>query len=226
MKTSNKLLIAFFTIGLLTLIGANVALRKEYDKINFSDPFYGLTSVSIKPFRVLKLEGNSAGLVSVQTGKVSEIRLPDKDRDLFSYRLNGDTLVFSYKPKSVPWQSKANQYFDAAPAAVILTPKLETLLTTRVSCNLNQLTADQLQIVQDNSGILLTNSSIGKLTVLDQKGSELHTKPTNRVGNATVVSRDSSVFMVERDIFGSLTLETDSLGKVTIPGGLLKKLKP
>ncbi|MGA0556514.1 hypothetical protein ACO2Q8_07685 [Larkinella sp. VNQ87] len=226
MKTSNKLLIALFTVGLLTLIGANLALKAEHDKIDFNDPFYGLSVRNIKPFRVLKLEGNNAGLLSVQTGPSSEIRLSDKEKDLFTFRSQGDTLLVSYKPKEVHWHPYANMYFDAQPAAIILTPTLTALYTDQVSCNLKRFQADNLTIWQQHGGVLISNSAIGNLTVTDSRGSELHTKPDNRIGRATITSRDSSLFIVERDVFGALSLQTDSLATVKMPGSLLGKIKP
>jgi hypothetical protein len=225
MKTSNNLLIALFIIGLFTLIGANFALKIEHDKIDFNDPFYGLSAMDLKPFRVLKLEGNNVGLVGVQTGKASEIRLDEKAKELFTFRSQGDTLVVTYKPETAPWQSRASQNFDATPVAVILTPLLQTLFTTKASCNLNKLSTDNLTIIQNGAGVLVTNSTIGSLNVTDSQGSELHTKATNRIGKAVIVSRDSSLFMAERDIFGSITLQTDSLATVKVPGGMLKKLR-
>ncbi|MGV3558207.1 hypothetical protein [Larkinella arboricola] len=225
MKTSNKLLIGLFVICLLTLVGANMALKEKHDKIDFNDPFYGLASMSLKPFRVLKLEGNDAGLLSVQTGKTYEVRLPDKAREQFTFRYQGDTLLLRYTPPSVPWQSRANMYLDAVPSAVILTPTLQAVITNRISCNVNRLTTDKLTVVQERAGVMLTNSTIGTLTVTDTQGSDLHAKPTNRIGTALITSRDSSNLLVEHDVFGTLTLETDSLATVKVPGGLLKKLK-
>lgn len=224
MKTSNKLLIGLFAIGLFTLIGAHTALKAKHDQIDFNDPFYGLASMNLKPFRVLKLEGNNAGLIGVQTGKTYEIRLPDEVREQFTFRYQGDTLLLRYTPPSVPWQSRANMYLDAAPAAVILTPTLHTVMTNRISCNVNRLSTDKLTVIQENAGVLLTNSTIGTLTVTDTQGSDLHTKATNRIDTALITSRDSSNLLVERDIFGTLRLQTDSLATVKIPGGLLKKL--
>ncbi len=202
-----------------------MALKEKHDKIDFNDPFYGLASMSLKPFRVLKLEGNNAGLLSVQTGKKSEIRLPDRAREQFTFRYQGDTLLLRYTPLSVPWQSRANMYLDAVPSAVVLTPTLQAVMTNRISCNVNRLTTDKLTVIQESAGVLLTNSTIGTLTVTDSRGSDLHTKATNRIGTALVASRDSSNLLVERDVFGTLTLETDSLATVKLPGGLLKKLK-
>lgn len=225
MKTSNKLLIGLFVVALFTLIGANMALKEKHDKIDFNDPFYGLASMNLKPFRVLKLEGNNAGLLSVQTGKTPEIRLPDQAREQFVFRYRGDTLLLTYKPASVPWQARANMYLDAAPAAVILTPTLQAVLTDRISCNVNRLSTDKLTIVQQSAGVLLTNSTLGTLTVTNTRGSDLHAKATNRVGTAHITSRDSSNLLIERDVFGSLTLQTDSLATVKVPGGLLEKLK-
>lgn len=226
MKTSNKLLIFLFIVGLFTLIGANVALKAEYDKIDFNDPFYDLSAIKLKPFRILKLEGNNNGLISVQTGKSSEIRLSDDIKNLVTIRSQGDTLVVVYKPETAPWQSRPNQYFNAIPAATILTPTFSTLITNRISCNLNQVNVDNLAIIQQTAGVLLTNSNIGNLTVTNRQGSDLHTKPTNQVQRAVLIALDSSNIIVERDIFGSLSLQSDSLTTVKIPGGLLKKLKP
>ncbi|GAB3919801.1 hypothetical protein [Larkinella terrae] len=225
MKTSNKLLTGLFITALLTLIGANVALKAEHDKIDFNDPFSGLSSIALKPFQILKLEGNLNGLVSVETGKTSEMRLQEDVKNQFTFRSLGDTLVVAYKPESSPWQSKPNQYINAVPAATILTPSLHTLITNKISCNLNRLTTENLAITQQNGGVLLTNSTIGTLTVADSQGSELHTKPTNHVRSAAITSRDSSNITIERDIFDSFALQYDSLTMLKIPGGLLKKLK-
>ncbi|GAB3270715.1 hypothetical protein GCM10027347_41580 [Larkinella harenae] len=226
MKTSNKLLIGLFIMGLFTLIGANVALKVKHDKIDFNDPFYGLESIPLQPFRVLKLEGDNAGLVSVQTGQRHEIRLPDQARAQFTFRYQGDTLLVNYIPSSIPWQSRANMYLDAIPAAVILTPTLQTVMTNRISCNVNHFESNNLAVVQKSGGVLLTNSTIGTLTVTDTQGSDLHIKPTTHINTAVIVSRDSSGFMAERDVFGTLRLQTDSLATVKVPGSLLKKLNP
>ena len=228
MKTSNKLLIALFTIGFLTLIGTNVALRAEYDKIDFNDPFHGLSTLTIKPFRVLKLEGSKTGfgLLSVQTGEKYGIHLPDKNKADFTFQSKGDTLIIRYHPANDLWQSRAYYKFDSNPVAIIMTPTLQALHTRQISCILKNVKTDNLTIVQENAGIMLTNTTIENLTVTDKQGSELHTKPTNRIGTALIISHDSSAFLAERDIFGSLSLKTDSLATVKIPGSLLKKLKP
>ncbi|MGM9508140.1 hypothetical protein ACS5NO_10445 [Larkinella sp. GY13] len=227
MKTSNKLLIALFTVGFLTLIGTNLALRAEYDKIDFKNPFHGLSTLTIKPFRVLKLEGNKTGigLLSVQTGTQFGIHLPDKNKADFTFQSKGDTLIIRYQAPANSWQSRVYYKFDSSPVAIIMTPALQALYTTRISCILKDIKTEKLSIVQENAGIMLTNSAIENLTVTNEQGSELHTKPTNRVGTALIISRDSSVFKAERDIFGTLALQNDSLATVNVPGGLLKKLQ-
>ncbi|RAJ92283.1 hypothetical protein LX87_05252 [Larkinella arboricola] len=226
MKTSNKLLIALFLAGFLTLIGTNMALRAEYDKIDFNNPFHGLSSLPVKPFRVLKLEGGKTGigLLNVQTGKQYGIHLPEKNKEDFKFQSKGDTLIVRYQPPDA-WQSSYRYKFDANPVAIIMTPTLDALHTTRISCILKEVRTDKLTVVQERAGVMLTNSTIGTLTVTDTQGSDLHAKPTNRIGTALITSRDSSNLLVEHDVFGTLTLETDSLATVKVPGGLLKKLK-
>lgn len=225
MKTSNKLLIALFTFGLLTLIGANVAIKNQHRQIDYNDPFYGLSSTALKPFRILKLEGNSAGLLGVQTGKSYEIRLPEQVQDLFTYQTKGDTLIVRYHPKRRSTNQRPSQGFGESPEAVILTPTLQMLLTDQVSCNLNHVNTEKLTVIQKKSGVLLTNSSIQTLTVTDSQGSDFHARTTNQIGSANVISRDSSSFQVDSDIFSTLDFHTDSLALVKMPGGLLKRIK-
>ncbi|MFC5407990.1 hypothetical protein ACFPMF_01625 [Larkinella bovis] len=227
MKTSNKLLITLFVVGLLTLVGANVALRAEYDQIDFKNPFYGLSTQKIQPFRVLKLEGDKTGvgLLSVQTGNTFEIHLPDKSKHQFTYQSNGDTLTIRYRPENGAGKSRPSYSFTSSPAAVIVAPALEALYTTQISCSLNKVETGNLVLVQKNAGVLLSNSTIGNLTVSNTEGSDLHTRAINQIKTAQITASDSSTVLVERDIFGSLTLETDSLTTVKLPGGLLKKLR-
>jgi hypothetical protein len=247
MKTSNKLLISLLAVGLLTLVGSVMSLRAEHDKIDFNDPFYGFSSTPIKSFSVLKIEGIKLGVLStgavriepgkgpvnsgdsyttvgIEAGKTFEIRAQKDNKVPFTHRFAGDTLIVRYEPEFYFRRIKGGDAFDNKPFVYIIAPSVRTLIATSSTCKLAGFMTDKLAITMTNARVLISKSTISDLTTSGQRGSLLQTAKTNRINKATVASYDSTGFIADHDIFGSLALQNDSTATLKIPASLLKKL--
>ncbi|GAB4038575.1 hypothetical protein [Spirosoma gilvum] len=246
MKTSDKLLIASALISLVALVGSTVALRREHDKIDFNDPFYGYEAVPIKPFKVLRVEGSLSGIkphknapgldgstenptysstnLGVQAGKAFEIRTQKNNKIRFTYRSVGDTLFIQYEPEFSPWRISAEKTFAASSFAYVIVPSLVGLIATSSTCRLTGITTENVSIQATNAHVLLANSTINQLTSNGQQGSLVQTTATNHIHSALITSRDSTSFIAERNVFDSITMQNDSMAILKIPASLLKKL--
>jgi len=239
MKTSNTLLIGLLVVSLLTLVGSTMALRAEYDKIDFNDPFYSYSSTPIKPFRVLKIEGiyplvpntktadqplTSETTLGIEAGKTFEIRLQKNSKRSFTYRYMGDTLQVRYEPERTFWPIATDNLFDEKPFAYIIVPSLQTIIANGSTCIVKGLTTEQLAIRAHNARLILRQTTIGDLRSSGDAGSLLQTAASNRIGTATIASHDSTGFVADRDVFGKLALQNDSLSVIKAPASLLKKL--
>jgi hypothetical protein len=249
MKTSDKLLISLLMVGLLTLVGSTMALKAEYDTIDFNDPFYGFLSTPVKPFSILKIEGVKQGpslsgvasigsvgglpnlgdsytTVGIQAGKTFEIRIHKDNKIPFTHRSVGDTLIIRYEPDFYAGRINADDAFSATSFAYIIAPSssIQMLSATGATCKLSGLAVDKLAITTNHARVLISKSTIERLTAMGQRGSLLQTAATNRISTATITSHDSTGFTAERDIFGSLALQNDSTAILKVPASLLKKL--
>ncbi|MDB5240368.1 MAG: hypothetical protein JWP57_993 [Spirosoma sp.] len=247
MKTSDKLLISSALISLVTLVGSTMALRREHDKIDFNDPFFGYEATAIKPFTTLKIERSKPGIlppgtaligsndvsqnpndsytnISIEAGKAYEIRLQKNNKISFTYRYVGDTLLIRYEPEFSPMPVAVDKAFAASSFAYIIAPTFQALIASRTTCKLAGLTSGHLSISATNARVLLNNNTINQLTSTGQRGSLLQTTAINRIYSATITSHDSTCFMAERDVFGTIHLRNDSTATLKIPASLLKKL--
>jgi len=225
MKTSDKLLIGLLTLTLLVLVGSDMALKAEYNKIDFKNPFYDYVPTALARFKVIKLNGSTQGLIQFQPGNTYTLRVRKESVSEISYHQNGDTLEVSYHPEADGPQPKPGEAFRGIPLATLTAPTLQALLVQGTNCVLTQVTGANLTVSADGAGVLMTDSHIQNLVMTARRGSVFQTTPTpQRIQAATVTARDSSRLTVERDVFGTLNLQADSLSTINLPGSLLRKL--
>jgi len=65
MKNSNKVLISFVAVLLISIVLVDVSLRNTYLKIDIEDAFKNYEQVTLKPFNHLKLEGGNGFAIEI-----------------------------------------------------------------------------------------------------------------------------------------------------------------
>ncbi|GAA4459941.1 hypothetical protein GCM10023189_34310 [Nibrella saemangeumensis] len=189
------------------------------------------------PVGMVKPSGNvpdkiySNTTITVQSGKGFEIRVQKTSNVAFTYRSDGDTLIVQYEPEIFaqsigPGQAFVDMPFAYinTPFAYILTPSVQTLVVEGATCKVAGLSMEKVAVVATDARVLISRSTIGNLLTTGKRGSLVQTASANRIRTATITSHDSTGFIAERDVFGSILLQSDSNATVKAPASLLRKM--
>lgn len=222
MKKSNIFIIGLLAITLIFVVGSNLVLKAEFDKIDLSDPYYGYKKEGLKPFSHIKINGKQAGLTQIQQGVAFEIRyIPEREK--VEWKINGDTLELTHKP--IQLQDYDPYYdFDSKPVIYIIAPILSGADVANTVNILKGWKTTDFTLKQKGNSTLLTENSISNLSANLKSGGYLLINGKNKIGASNISVKDSSELSSERDIFGSFHVTADSLARVKLPGSLYNKL--
>jgi hypothetical protein len=224
MKTSNILLIAVFSVVLLALLGSNLALKAEYDKIDKSDPLFGYKKEVVQPFKYVRLEGKAFGLTEINQGSTHEISILPEKR-LLDWKVTGDTLVFTYKRDWDLQGPLSKNDLTRAPYIYISAPEVKGIMAQNVPFRIANWKSGEMSVMQEGGALLFSNNSIDNLKTRVSAGGVMEFQSKNTFGNAEVQVRDSSSLRIEKDNFKSLKTSVDSSAQVSIPGGMLRRIQ-
>ncbi|WP_247232136.1 hypothetical protein [Telluribacter sp. SYSU D00476] len=227
MKTSNKLLLGLLAFAILFLIGTSFSLKAEFSKIDKNDSFYGYLHDTLTPFRYVKLDGKQFGVAQIQPGKTFEIRRIDLsnsvDHAKVSWTMVGDTLVVRYEREDFESPFNGRDIFTERPHLYILAPALEGISSNGIVSKVTGWPGGTFRIRQTGREMMLADNKFDTVSVENQAGATVIIKGTNQLGATSVLIRDSSSVVVEKDIFTSLQLTMDSTAHISLPGSLIRK---
>ncbi len=96
MKTSNILLLALFAFIFISMIGYDLGLKRNFDRIDRNDPYHGYSHDTLPPFKYIKLTGKQFGMVQILPGKNFVMRQQNLSgfphRAGLEWKVVGDTL--------------------------------------------------------------------------------------------------------------------------------------
>lgn len=222
---SNKLLTGLLAIVLLAMLGSNLVLKAAYEKIDFTDAFYGYSEQAIKPFKVVKLMGNSNSLIQLQQGKDFEVRVAKEANKDIRWKQKGDTLELTIPPEGESFDPSF--VLRRPPDVYIIAPSLEAVYANGIVSKLNSWNLPRLFIRQEGAKgtMVLTSNKIESLSVLLSQGGLLKAEKNNQVVKAAFQVQDSSSIIIEKDVFADIQMDMDSSAFIKVPGALLSKLR-
>ena len=221
MKTSNIIILSVIALFFISTIGTNLALRKEFKKIDKADPSYGYSKEVLKPFKYVRLHGSGFGLTQIQQGVEPQIRMITK-KEYLDWKISNDTLVLTYK---ADW-NKANEFGDLSgkPSIYITAPQLSAISSDNIRYRVVKFKFKELSLDQKGLETLFSQTSAEKLNVTVTSGGNLRFDEKNQFGNASIDISDKSSLEIDKNIFASLQTRIDSSSKVRVPGSLINVL--
>lgn len=223
MKNSNKLIILFLALLLLTLLGSNLAIKAEFDRMSLKDRFYGYKNESVKPFKVLVLKGNLHGFIEILPGNSNIVRTNKLFEQYAHQKTYGDTLEISFI-KEVRNGRPDFDFNGYGQTIIVETPKLPEVLITDISCRIKGWKSSELKLRSSGGVTRLDSNIFTSVTALYTHGAYLQVAKSNALGNTSVQIKDSSQFVVKQNVFNVLDIKADSTAFVSLPGNLLYKL--
>ncbi|WP_254411078.1 hypothetical protein [Dyadobacter diqingensis] len=224
MKTSNKLIVALILVSLIAMLGTNLEIKAEYNKIKPDDLFYGYETKPVKSFKTVVLIGNDHGFVEIQPGKSNQVRINKDYSDRVKHTISGDTLKISYLEKERNKYPAPDLVWARWPVVYIEAQQLTSVSINDIPCKIKGWHSDYLDLSSNSSFTLLDGNSIKNVSALYQQGSGLQINKSNTLGNTVIKIRDSSSLTIQQDVFTSLDLDVATTAKANLSGDLLKKL--
>ena len=222
MKTSNILLAITLSVFFLVTLSSNFVLKKQFDKKDKDDEFYGFSKHQVGTFKYLRLKGRGFALTEIQQGPTAEIRMITLPQYL-EWAHSGDTLVVTYK---ADWKQGylPRDAFGSLPSIYIIAPKLEGIVSDSIRARIKDYKFEDLIVEQKGNSLMLANSTVRNFKATISRNGYLLLNPQSRIEMADIDIRDNSTFNAEKDIFGDINTLIDSSAYISMPGSMLKKM--
>ncbi len=223
MKTSNILLLSLLAFVLLSMVGANLSLKQQFDSIDWSNPYRGYTRDSLPAFKYLKITGIPSRYVAIESGETFEIWKANKENQQFTlgWELHGDTLVVVQKEEPSDFSYNSESIFEWSPDAYIKVPDIEGIYSSS-RLRITGLKGSSLDVFQEGSKMLFNQNALDSLRILGTSNSFLTLDSTNQIGVASIQMRNTSSLIIEKNAVKSLHLQADSITQIRVPGYLLR----
>jgi len=227
MKTSNLLLLALFAFIFISMIGYDLGLKKNFARIDRTDPYYGYSHDTLPSFKYIKLTGKQFGMVQILPGKIFEMR--SQNLSGFPYhagldwKVVGDTLFVDHSLDIEGYPFGNGYTFGRNTYLYIMAPALSGVQSYGIVTSVKGWKEGTLSIRQTGEAMLLTDNALDQLSIEAHAGGYVEMKSSNQIGTAMIQMRDSSTLIVEKDVFKSFQLQMDSTAHINLPGSLLRK---
>lgn len=241
MKTSNKLALTALIFLLASLAAYNMALKNEYGKGTYKDPFKDFTALSFKDFNSLEINPTHILNVKVSKGPYA-VWVRKEAAEYVQVKQTGQRLrLDAVFPEE-------RDYAGRTFAVMISCPKLTDLTTNAMysvkgklstdkaqassgsyAVTVSGLAQDSLRIHQDNaSTVKLLDNALGQLRVVAGlsagSSSALHVMPNNRIAAASFDIRNKSQLVLDGVSIPKLRYQFADSAKATISGAALSAL--
>lgn len=169
MKTSHYLLIAAILITLTGMVATDVLLKREYEKIDWSDPYQFFARRALPTARHVVITGTPSRDIIVETGQVITVDMPrqsahnepvrmaqalvaPEDSLFFRSHMQHDTLYISFDPDAtIQGSPRVEAWADKRVGALIRLPAIQSLTAIDARVKLPQLTVPSLDVTLQNS---------------------------------------------------------------------------
>jgi hypothetical protein len=218
MKTSYKLLLAFFGLLVLLMLIADGVIWANYKrgytgkgpiKTEVNTPQLG---VKLPAFKVLKINGVPGHNLSIIKGDTGRIILSDGHQDAFLYTAQHDTVILNLEGRNVSALECAG---------------VEAIILSSGGLVLSDFDGASLDIQSAESCFIeLVNVRIGKLRVNGGAQNELRLNgSTSKIDSLQVALGKNSVMMSFDVSYGKVAVDVDSLRELQMTGASLSAMK-
>ena len=105
MKLSNTILLVSLSAGIAGLFGSNYVMKKEFDKIDKTDPYWAYKKVEEKPFRHLVINGGNISNIFFEQSPHSFVKVMKNwrgaDDGSVKTRIVNDTLYLNFSNRFI-----------------------------------------------------------------------------------------------------------------------------
>lgn len=200
-KKSNKVLLFLATILLAGAIVTDYLLALSYKSINLQNPLRNFESISIRPFKTLKVSGGNAYSVELRRGDSFAIQLLSSRKSFFKLKQEGDSLVIQFSVAA----RTANQSYDPVKGLIIYAPGVRDAEFSGTNSLVTGFSQDSLVLTQSTrSKTIIEDLHIGTLTLQSDGESLYDCKKNNEAKNLIIGLKNNAVALLNGIRFQSI----------------------
>lgn len=203
MKKSNLYITVLGLIILFGMITTNLILKKEYQKIDLSDPFKNYTSITTKPYSVLDISGSNGYPIEIIHKKTNTIKVLRSRLKHFKSSSRNDTLFIQFTGSNVSMNQRHNS--NTPSGIVIEKSKLSSIHLTDVHNRLSGYSNQDLKLsLKGNSYQEIRECKLNKLSIEIKNTSQVEFVKENTVDSLDLKMINKSVARLENIQFRTI----------------------
>lgn len=196
MKKSNLFITVFGLIILFGMIATNMVLKKEYQKIDLSDPFKNYISITTKPYSVLDISGSNGYPIEIIYKEIDTIKVLRSRLKHFKSSYRNDTLFIQFTGSNVSMSQRHNS--NTPPGIIIEKNKLSSIHLTDVHNRLSGFSNQDLNLsLKGNSYQEIRNCMLNTLSIEMKNTSQIEFAKANTVDSLNLKMMNTSVARLE-----------------------------
>ncbi|WP_425076821.1 hypothetical protein [Psychroserpens sp. S379A] len=223
MKKSNLFLIGLSIVVVAGMILTNVNLKKEYQKIDLTNPHKNYVSVAAEAYSVLDISGSNGYPIEVRYQKTNDIKVLRSRLSHFKSIVKNDTLFIEFTGSNISMQQRFNS--NTPPGIIVGKNKLSSIeiadTHNRVSGFSNQ---DLKLVLKGNSYTEISDCNINLLEVDMKNNSQIEFVTTNTADSLDMTMRDKSIARMQEIHFQSLKHRLSDSVVVVLSKGVFKNI--
>ncbi len=167
MKTSIKLLGLLAAVTLTGMVSINSLLKRQYDKIDWSNPYQNFTAKPLPSLKHVRISGTPDYEIKIERSATPQALLdPDMKGHIFKTEQRGDTLLVTFTTKGNGWDGPIDGESDGLVGLVLHLPELSSLFANNVRITVSGFETPQLNLTAHHARLLTEKMRVnGTLTV-------------------------------------------------------------
>ena len=128
MKLSTKLLVGLFVLTIAALLSANISIKKNYDKADKDDFYWGYGKILEQPFKHIKIEGGNITQIAFEQNERPSVRVlkqwPGYENGAVKAFVRADTLFVKFPDENTADNAKMKDWIKHTTLVRIFAPEL------------------------------------------------------------------------------------------------------
>lgn len=192
MKKGDLFLMVLCLLIITGMYATNSILKKEYHKIDLTDPYKNYVAVDSAPYSVLNISGSNGYPIEIVHKTINDIKVLRSRINHFKSRVTNDTLFIQFSGSNIPMEQRF--YSNTPPGIIIESHTLYSIMSTNTHNRVSGFAHQDLKLsLSGNSLLEMSNCNINTLEVDMRNHSQIEFLNTNTVDSLDLKMANQSV---------------------------------
>lgn len=203
MKKSNLFLITLGLIMIAGMFSTNVILKKEYQKIDLTDPYKNYVSVASPSYSVLDISGSNGYPIEIVNKKTDDIKVLRSRLHHFKSNLKNDTLYIQFTGSNI---SMEQSYHTKTPPGIIIEKNvLSSIIITNIHNRISNFSNQDLKLIlKGNSHMEISDFHLNTMDIDVKNNSQIEFLNINTVDSLHIKMENKSIAKLQKIDFKTI----------------------